>query len=504
MVSISMPDWDADRLISASEVERWSYCPLSWLLERTDSTEEGRQLSEGSRAHEMMGRELEGIRNTEVESGHSGRITIAYLSFSAVILLMSLALLLLSNIGILEGTVWRIIVVISSVFLLVVSTAVYLTRSFAPGKRPRESIWALLRKMEKSKSASSYFSYLSYIFGLVLLINGIILLRPLGIPDKTIVTVFTISLLVLYGVLFVSLVYFLKTPGKEGEGRDLNLGIPMVIVLLVSLSVLFIMVSSDIDPDGYFGWVFLILSLLWFIGALIYDLVKGRSRFLKKKRNRDKEDLPLATIALMASVFTAMAFLSQGKNLENYNTLSVLIAGLWLGGAILFFIKGSKERRTARTGKVMMKIPESARIVQVDDIGSGKRGKPLVSKRHFLIGSPDLLIEENGEKIPVEIKTGKLPPKPHFSHIMQVSAYLVLVDVNYNQNTPYGYIEYSPADGNRRRHKVEWDMMTKALVLSKVSEIREAGRTGEVHRNHNREGKCRFCSRRKGCPERLA
>lgn len=498
-----MPEWDPDRLISASEIERWSYCPLSWLLERMDSEEDSHPLKEGSRAHGKVGKEVSEIKKHETKSIESRRITIAYLSFAAIILSMSMMLLLLTNVGFLKGPLWRTVVIISSIFLLVVSTAIYITRSFAPDKSPKDSVATLIRRMEKEKSVGSYFSILSYIFGLVLLVNGIILLRPLGIPDDAITTAFTLSLLFMYGVLFISLVYFLKGTRKDKGGRDLGLGMPMVIVLLVSISVLFIMVSDDIDPEGYFGWVFLILSLLWFIGALVYDLIKSRDKLKKRRKKRDREDLPLATIALIASVFTAMAFLSRGDNLDHYNTLSVVIAGLWLIGAVIFFVKGSRDRMGAMVGKKRMKLPERSSIVEVDDIGTGKRGKPLISKRHYLIGSPDILIQESGFKIPVEIKTGKVPPKPHFSHLMQLSAYLVLVDSKYDQKTPYGYIEYVPSSGSRRRHKVDWDMMTKALVLSKVSEIREAERRGEAHRNHDREGKCRFCSRRAGCPERL-
>ena len=53
-------------------------------------------------------------------------------------------------------------------------------------------------------------------------------------------------------------------------------------------------------------------------------------------------------------------------------------------------------------------------------------------------------------------------------------------------------------------HTVVWEPKLKAIVLEKLEEMNDAlaGRI-EVHRNHNRPGKCRNCSRRKGCPERL-
>jgi CRISPR-associated exonuclease Cas4 len=153
--------------------------------------------------------------------------------------------------------------------------------------------------------------------------------------------------------------------------------------------------------------------------------------------------------------------------------------------------------------KERLSIPETASVVSADDLDDRGGSKPLVSKKHFLVGSPDMIIEEDGFKIPIEVKTGRIPHRPFFSHQMQLGAYLILVDTNFEQSTPHGYMDYVPDKGEMKRFKIEWDMVTKALVLSKVSEIRESERTGAAHRNHDREGKCRNCSRRQGCPERL-
>jgi CRISPR-associated exonuclease Cas4 len=274
-------------------------------------------------------------------------------------------------------------------------------------------------------------------------------------------------------------------------------------MLLISLSVLFIFISDYIDPAGNLGWIFLVISLLWFIGAIGYDLVgwirSGRTR----NGSEEKQDLPIAATALLASVFTASTFLAKGDNLEDYYMASVVIAGAWLLGAVFFFWRGSRQERVVEKGMEDLSFTEEVKMVEADDLTERKGSKPLTSKKHFLVGAPDIIIQENGHKIPVEIKTGRIPLKPYFSHIMQLSAYLVLMDVNYKQETPFGYVEYAPSDKKRKRFKVEWDIMTKALVLSKVSEIREAERIGEAHRNHQREGKCRNCSRRQGCPERL-
>jgi CRISPR-associated exonuclease Cas4 len=61
-----------------------------------------------------------------------------------------------------------------------------------------------------------------------------------------------------------------------------------------------------------------------------------------------------------------------------------------------------------------------------------------------------------------------------------------------------GLLRYSERDD-----RIEWSNELKMMVTFKLEEMREKIKTGEVHRNHNRPGKCRGCSRRSGCPERL-
>lgn len=498
-----MAEWDPDRLISASEVERWSYCPVSWLIERQGRTGSSIPLMEGIRAHERIGREITRIISREEESRKARTITMAFLSFSAIIIMMAFLLILLTNVGFLKGTLWRIVIIIVSLLLLLISTTIYILNPFSGRKGPMTGFINIIRRMEFSRSTGKFLPVLSYVLGLILLINGVVLLRPLGMPNEIMVSVLTTSLLFLYGVLIVYLVSFIRAKQTGGEKRELRIGMPLVLMLVVSISVLFIIWSDRIDPNGTFGWVFLSLSLVWFMGALVFDIIRMSRKGMNAGGQDRKGSLPVTMMALVASIFMMMAFLARGKHLEDYGMISIIMAGLWLIGAVFFLVKGARYDREAHDAKGAVGLPVNSHVKSADDIGSGIRGKPLTSKKHYLVGSPDIIIEEHGKMIPVEIKTGRAPVKPHFSHVMQLGVYLLLIDVNIHQETPYGYIEYVPPKGNRTRHKVEWDMLLKAMVLSKVSEIREAERTGEAHRNHEREGKCRHCSRRDQCPERL-
>jgi CRISPR/Cas system-associated exonuclease Cas4 (RecB family) len=309
--------------------------------------------------------------------------------------------------------------------------------------------------------------------------------------------------MVLYIFLSITITLYFRSHRDDMREGSLKLGLPLVLMFLISISVLFIFISDQVDPEGDFGWVFLVVSLLWFLGAIGYDLASRLRVKDHGNASNTKADLPVAALALIASVFTASTFLAKGDNLEEYSFATIVVAGAWLLGAIFFFWRGSYQRKLINDVKERLSIPERATVISADDLNDRGGSKPLVSKRHFLVGSPDMVIDEDGYRIPIEMKTGRIPHSPFFSHQMQLGAYLILMDTNFKQNTPYGYIDYVPDTGELKRFRIDWDMVTKALVLSKVSEIRDAERTGVAHRNHDREGKCRNCSRRKGCPERL-
>jgi CRISPR-associated exonuclease Cas4 len=101
--------------------------------------------------------------------------------------------------------------------------------------------------------------------------------------------------------------------------------------------------------------------------------------------------------------------------------------------------------------------------------------------------------------IPVEEKTGRTPKGPLFSHILQVAAYCLLIEDSTGKAPPYGLLKYP-----EHEHEIEYNQDLKNLLMKNMDEMREMGRTGNAHRNHSRPGKCRSCSRREVCTERLA
>ena len=113
----------------------------------------------------------------------------------------------------------------------------------------------------------------------------------------------------------------------------------------------------------------------------------------------------------------------------------------------------------------------------------------------------DYLIKEGEQRIPVEVKTGRRPKAPFFSHVLQIGAYCLLSEETFLKSPSHGQIRYG---FENEPHHVEWEPKLKTLVIEKIEEMNDIldGKM-EAHRNHKRAGKCYNCSRRKGCPERL-
>lgn len=141
-------------------------------------------------------------------------------------------------------------------------------------------------------------------------------------------------------------------------------------------------------------------------------------------------------------------------------------------------------------------LEEGTDIVYSDD---DKSSGLLQDTKTGLRGRPDQIIIIDGEFIPVEQKTGRVPKKPHQSHRLQLLAYISLVETNTKKNPPYGVLKYGEEDA----HQVFWDKHAKELLHNTIKEVQKLMVEGGAKRNHEREGKCRNCSRRHACEQSL-
>ncbi len=174
----------------------------------------------------------------------------------------------------------------------------------------------------------------------------------------------------------------------------------------------------------------------------------------------------------------------------------IVIAFIWTFFATWQLQRSLKAENQMIVSREKIGLEDGAELMYSDDDKSSDLLKDEVSG---LRGRPDQIVIIDGEFIPVEQKTGKIPKKPHQSHRLQLLAYISLVESSTKKTPPYGILRYGEDD----LHQVFWDQHAKQHLLESIIEVQRLMVEGGAKRNHEREGKCRNCSRRYACSESL-
>lgn len=164
---------------------------------------------------------------------------------------------------------------------------------------------------------------------------------------------------------------------------------------------------------------------------------------------------------------------------------------------LLFLLLGLVLFVLARRGRAQAGLPEGD-IVYSDTWQRVER--PLVSRQLGLTGKPDYLVEERGELIPVEVKSGAAPPGgPRESHVGQLAAYCLLVAEAYGRRPKRGIIRYAD-----RAFTVEFTRGLERQTLALLEEMQADLEAEAVHRSHTSAARCRGCGFREVCEEALS
>ena len=236
------------------------------------------------------------------------------------------------------------------------------------------------------------------------------------------------------------------------------------------------------------SWILPLLSIIWFLAviAMLY-LSAQRGRAMIQVRR-------LQIVAIVGLVLMVVA-MNIGNLLQADPKSSMVLEALalvWLIAASVALYLSLSASQKAGEYRCLEGLGGEIHYVGTDS-------SPLyLSERFGLSGRPDFVLEIDGQLIPGDLKTGRTPRGPLFSHIMQVAAYCLLIAETSGKRPPYGLLRYGDEE-----HEIEFDPELEKLLLGKLEEMRGLMRSGEVHRNHNRPGKCAKCSRRDSCPERL-
>jgi CRISPR-associated exonuclease Cas4 len=164
--------------------------------------------------------------------------------------------------------------------------------------------------------------------------------------------------------------------------------------------------------------------------------------------------------------------------------VGLLIAGLWL------------LRRAVRQ-RDLAGMPRG-RVIYADTGAWQRVEQPLFSRRYRLTGKPDYLVEDQGQIVPVEVKSGNAPPEPYPSHVLQLAAYCLLVKESHGVPPAYGVIRYR--DGT---FAVDYIPALEDWLLDTLDDMGDDAEAGDVPRSHDNPAQCAACGYRPHCDQSL-
>jgi CRISPR-associated exonuclease Cas4 len=246
----------------------------------------------------------------------------------------------------------------------------------------------------------------------------------------------------------------------------------------------FVMLESE--NLASWRWLLTLLSVFWVVAVLVlvYSVSTKTEGGIRRERL-----VAVAGVVMMVVALNAVTLLQVDQEVA---AIFEVLALIWLMGASAALYFSLIAESMARKKRRQVKVDGKVLYVGTDD------QRLLVSEKYKLTGRPDYILMVGTEVIPVEMKTGRQPKGPFFSHILQVGAYCLLLSDERGKRVSRGILKYGEVE-----HEIEFDDELENLLLGKLEEMRSLMKSGDVHRNHNRAGKCAGCSRRDNCPERL-
>lgn len=262
-------------------------------------------------------------------------------------------------------------------------------------------------------------------------------------------------------------------------------------------------------------------SLSFLVVGIVALLVPWRAAIGLKQPFRPVLDGETETIDPVLEPRGFMGGWFQGGLLEAYMFVSAIL--LAIHSSALLFAENRQQasyvlaittlswtllativlRRALRNNEAAKRIAVKNDLKVSDEISYSddeQHAQLLVDEASGLRGRPDQIVIIDGEFIPVEQKTGKIPKRPHDSHRLQVLAYARLVEVTTGRTPPYALLRY----GHDNLHKLPWDEQAKEELDRQIHAVQHAMSLGGAVRNHKRPGKCQHCSRRHACTDPLA
>lgn len=259
-------------------------------------------------------------------------------------------------------------------------------------------------------------------------------------------------------------------------------------ILATAMALLGAFLFSASDPV-LTGQILSVMALIW---LLIASIILYRSATAPNPALKGLREGWMALFAILG-IATALNAVPIFDVRQEQSLAYLIVSVILLLLACLYLYASNLMAEKARTSRKRTTV--SAEIAYVGE--GNDQGEVLRSSVFDLSGRPDYVMETDEGFVPVEVKTGRTPRGPLFSHIMQLAAYCQLVEETHGP-VPYGIIRYET-----REDVVMFDERLRSLLQTKLGEVQEHLDGAPVHRSHDRPGKCHSCSRRELCPERL-
>lgn len=274
-----------------------------------------------------------------------------------------------------------------------------------------------------------------------------------------------------------------ETKAKSYEKFILFFSISASIIAIAGIAFLYAQLEK------IWQYFFIIISLLWLLNSSFF-LYKASKAIDIVKARYEKMILISSMGALLIAIF--ILFFASPKN-PSLSRFFEILALLWIIIANLLFYRSINVYENIIIKKSKY-VPVDSEIVY---IGRNRKGEEISSEKYGIRGTPDYIIKINEDYIPIEEKTSNLKSPP-FHHVIQLTAYCMLVEDKYKKTPPYGILRYK-----EKEFKVPYEERWKKKTLELKENILRDIEKEEAHRNHDNKKKCENCLRREFCPERL-
>ncbi len=170
-------------------------------------------------------------------------------------------------------------------------------------------------------------------------------------------------------------------------------------------------------------------------------------------------------------------------------TFSLILIFLAMAVILLLRARGLQEKSGLPEGQIIY-----------TDTGTWFRNQDSLHTSELrLVGKPDYLVQHNnGDIIPVEIKSSLAPAEPWPGHVLQLAAYCLLVHDAYGTRPPFGILQYQD-----QAFTINYSPELEEELLYVLQEMREDFEAADINRSHADAAKCSACGLRQKCVQSL-